>query len=93
MSGCAICVYYLYDEARTDYIQAMDKLRADLTKLSVSESEWPADVRRDGQSNDPARTSKPNANASLSAFEQLELALRTKREKSTSGSTAVMQEG
>ncbi len=95
MSGCAICVYDLYDEARTDYIQAMDKLRADLTKLGVPEGEWPAEIRRDGQGGDLAMASKPNANASLSAFEQLELALKTKREKDsdTSGSTTITQEG
>ena len=93
MSGCAICVYDLYDEARTDYIQVMDKLRDDLAKLGVPESEWPADTRGDGEGSDPAPASKLSASASLSAFEQLELALRAKREKDTSGSMAVTREG
>ncbi|KAI1798041.1 hypothetical protein LXA43DRAFT_5433 [Ganoderma leucocontextum] len=92
MSGCAICVYDLYDEARTDHIQAMDQLRADLTKLGVPESEWPTDIWRDGQGSHPALASRLNANASLSAFEQLELALKAKRED-TSGSTIVTLEG
>ena len=91
MSGCAVCVYDLYDEARKDYMHAIGNIRSELTKMGVPETEWPADIRTDWQGGQTSPVSKPNV--SLSAFEQLELALRTKREKSTSGSTAVMQEG
>ena len=89
MSGCAVCVYDLYDEARTDYIQAVDKIRADLVRMSVPEHEWPPDIRsnpQDAQS-DPA----PKATPVLNAFEQLELALKAKKEKAvnaTPNSTA-----
>lgn len=79
MSGCAVCVYDLYDEARTDYIQAIEKIRADLIGMSVPEHEWPPDIRsgpQDAQSNPTPKTASV-----LSAFEQLELALKAKREK------------
>ena len=35
MSNCAVCVYDLYDEARQDYVQALDKLRLNLEKKGV----------------------------------------------------------
>lgn len=93
MSGCAVCVYDLYDEARTDYVMAVDKLRHDLTKLGVPESEWPADIQGSGQGSDLVPASKPSGSASLSAFEQLELALKAKREKDTLGSASVTRKG
>ena len=79
MSGCAICVYDLYDEARQDYVKAMDHLRSQLTKIGVPETEWPADVRSDGQSEQT--TPATRTDVVLSAFEQLELALTAKQEK------------
>ena len=87
MSGCAVCVYDLYDEARTDYIQALDNLRSNLDKLGVPETEWPADVRRDWQGGQTSPVSKPNV--TLSAFEQLEQALKAKREKESHSSSSV----
>ncbi|KAI0746972.1 hypothetical protein C8Q80DRAFT_1220184 [Daedaleopsis nitida] len=78
MSGCAVCVYDLYEEARNDYIQAIKTLRSNLEKMSISESEWPADVRHDWQGGQASPVSKPNV--ALSAFEQLEQALKAKRE-------------
>ena len=92
MSGCAVCVYDLYDEARQDYMQAMDKLRTELTKLGVPRSQWPADVQGDGQDSDPTPAPRPSQSVTLSAFEQLELALKAKRERDASrSSTDVIQ--
>ena len=84
MSGCAVCVYDLYDEARNDYIQALGKLRLDLAKLGVPESDWPADVQANEKNDQLNPVSKPNV--TLSAFEQLEQALKAKRETTTSAS-------
>ncbi len=79
MSGCAVCVYDLYDEAREDYIKAVDHLRSELKKLSVPESEWPADVRPDWKGGQTSPVSRPDV--VYNAFEQLERALKAKREK------------
>ncbi len=83
MSGCAVCVYDLYDEARKDYIQALNKLRSNLDELNIPESEWPADIRPDRQGGPVA---KPNV--TLSAFEQLEQALKAKKEQSQATSSS-----
>ena len=87
MSGCAVCVYDLYDEARQDYIHAMDKLRTELTKIGVPKSQWPADVQGDGQDGDLTPTPRPSQSVTLSAFEELELALKAKRERDASRSS------
>lgn len=74
MSGCAVCVYDLYDEARQDYVQALGKLHANLDKMGVPEDQWPADIRRIPDSPQPAK----RADVALSAFEQFEKALKEK---------------
>ncbi|KAI0765345.1 hypothetical protein C8Q74DRAFT_1318736 [Fomes fomentarius] len=83
MSGCAVCVYDLYDEARKDYIQALDNLRSNLDELNIPESEWPVDIRPDRQG---GPVTKPNV--TLSAFEQLEQALKAKKEQSQATSSS-----
>ncbi|KAI0634885.1 oxidoreductase-like protein [Trametes polyzona] len=77
MSGCAVCVYDLYDEARQDYIHALDKLRANLDRMGVPEAEWPADIRREQRSPEPSK----RQDVVLSAFEQFEKALKEKKER------------
>ncbi|OSD08206.1 hypothetical protein PYCCODRAFT_1402464 [Trametes coccinea BRFM310] len=77
MSGCAVCVYDLYDEARHDYIQAVDNIRANLDKMGVPEDEWPPDIRR--KQPPPEPSARPDV--ILSAFEQLEKQLREKKER------------
>ncbi|KAI0702029.1 hypothetical protein C8T65DRAFT_655763 [Cerioporus squamosus] len=79
MSGCAVCVYDLYDEAREDYIKAVDHLRSELTKQNVPKSEWPADIRPDWKGGQTSPVSR--SDVTLSAFEQLELALKARRER------------
>ncbi|KAI0360500.1 hypothetical protein OH77DRAFT_1393591 [Trametes cingulata] len=77
MSGCAVCVYDLYEEARQDYIQALDNVRDKLDDMGVPEDEWPPDIRR--QQNAPEPANRPDV--VLSAFEQFEKALKEKKER------------
>ncbi|KAI0674486.1 hypothetical protein C8Q78DRAFT_1067492 [Trametes maxima] len=77
MSGCAVCVYDLYDEARHDYVEALDNLRAKLDGMGVREDEWPHDIRRTHRAPEPAE--RPSV--VLSAFEQFEKALKEKKER------------
>ena len=86
MSGCAVCVYDLYDEARNDYIHALDKIRIGLKEMDIPQSEWPPDIRLEGETSSLA-PSKPNV--ALSAFEQFEMALKAKKE-SHSGAANTM---
>lgn len=78
MSGCAVCVYDLYDEARQDYVQALDKLRLNLEKKGVPEREWPSDIRRKQDSPRPVAAQR---DVTLSAFEAFERALKEKKER------------
>ncbi|KAI0777252.1 oxidoreductase-like protein [Trametes elegans] len=77
MSGCAVCVYDLYDEARKDYVHALDNIRARLDDMGVPEEEWPSDIRRSQRPPEPA--ARPDV--ILSAFEQFEKALRERKER------------
>jgi hypothetical protein len=72
MSGCAICVYDLYDEALDEYKKAVNTLRTSLTALRIPEEQWPGGIR----TNEAGPIRKPNT--SLSAFEELEARLREK---------------
>jgi hypothetical protein len=76
MSGCAICVHDLYQDALTAYHDSLESLCLALSDLHIPESEWPTGVRR----SEEAKTLDRNpANVSLIAFEELERKLRAKR--------------
>ncbi|TCD68397.1 hypothetical protein EIP91_010906 [Steccherinum ochraceum] len=82
MSGCAICVYDLYEEALTDYNDKVSSLRTSLQVLHVPEDEWPESIK-------PSRASSPSArNTILSAFEELEQRLKQKHESESLTSPA-----
>lgn len=80
MSGCAVCVYDLYDEALTDYTDKVSALHTSLRVLHVPEDTWPSSIR-------PSRSqsTQPKKSAALSAFEELELRLKQKSEVRPSG--------
>jgi Oxidoreductase-like protein, N-terminal len=79
MSGCAICVYDLYQDAMNTYNQSLESLRISFSNLQIPECEWPINVR------DLTGTDKGGRrvvrDVSLSAFEELENSLREQREK------------
>ncbi|KAL4269146.1 Oxidoreductase-like domain-containing protein [Pleurotus pulmonarius] len=73
MSGCAVCVYDLYEESLSAYNESIAALRSSLEERGISETEWPAPVRRTGT---PVPTKN---NVALSAFEEFEQALKAKK--------------
>lgn len=74
MSGCAVCVHDLYQESLDDYNASVAAVRASLTDMKVPEDEWPKTIRPgEGQ-----QTSLPAS--SLSAFQEMERALKVRRE-------------
>ncbi|KZV68333.1 hypothetical protein PENSPDRAFT_582524 [Peniophora sp. CONT] len=75
MSGCAVCVYDLYDESLQSYKESLQSIRASLTKMNVPESDWPADIRTVSAPSKPAR----EKSVTLSAFEEMERQLAEKR--------------
>ncbi|KAG2096998.1 uncharacterized protein F5147DRAFT_715670 [Suillus discolor] len=75
MSGCAICVYDLYEESLEAYKESIVALRSSLSALSIPESEWPDRVR----TNTPATQQRHDI--VLNAFEEMERQLREKKER------------
>jgi len=77
MSGCAICVYDLYQDSLTTYNESIASLRSSLLALRIPESEWPFNVRTSS-----ARVNlEHNSNVSLNAFEELERAIKEKQQE------------
>ncbi|THH07512.1 hypothetical protein EW146_g9297 [Bondarzewia mesenterica] len=77
MSGCAICVYDLYQESMESYMKSLDKFCASLISMHIPESQWPVHTRKDWTS--PAV--EPYRSVSLNAFKAMELALEEKRDR------------
>ncbi|KAK7034670.1 hypothetical protein VNI00_012312 [Paramarasmius palmivorus] len=75
MSGCAVCVYDLYDESLQAYHESVVKLKATLTNMGVSEAEWPVGLRSGDEKE------RKRDNPTMSAFEEMERLLREKKEK------------
>ncbi|KAH7921831.1 hypothetical protein BV22DRAFT_994447, partial [Leucogyrophana mollusca] len=74
MSGCAICVYDLYEDSLTAYKESVASLRSSLVASGIPEYEWPSNIRHPVKEPGEKKT-----NVSLSAFEEMERALREKR--------------
>ncbi|PCH44832.1 hypothetical protein WOLCODRAFT_165432 [Wolfiporia cocos MD-104 SS10] len=81
MSGCAICVYDLYEAAREDYARAVDALRSALDTKGVSEDEWPLNIRRKPAQKEKKEVKSSARDVTLSAFEELERSLRAKQQE------------
>lgn len=77
MSGCAICVYDLYEESLEAYKESLAALRSSLSALSIPESEWPERIRTTTK----IPTVDNRQGAILSAFEEMERQLKEKRER------------
>ncbi|KAF9500645.1 hypothetical protein BDN71DRAFT_1381678 [Pleurotus eryngii] len=76
MSGCAVCVYDLYEDSLSAYKESLIALRSSLEERGIPETEWPAPVRRTG-----TLVATQN-NVALSAFEEFERALKAKKQAS-----------
>lgn len=76
MSGCAICVHDLYQESLDDYNASVAAVRTSLTRMKVPEDEWPETIRPGAEK----RMSLLASNSSLSAFQEMERALKARRE-------------
>ncbi|TFK31747.1 oxidoreductase-like protein [Crucibulum laeve] len=82
MSGCAICVYDLYEDSMTAYKESIEALRASLSPLNVPEAELPASLRTKSNATGAAGT-EGKKNPVLSAFEEMERALKAKHSAET----------
>lgn len=78
MSGCAVCVYDVYEDALVAYKESVVTLRTALAARDIPENEWPVHIRTAGVSVMPTTTTK---GAVLDAFEEMERALKEKRDR------------
>jgi hypothetical protein len=76
MSGCAVCVYDLYEESLDAYREKLDAIRTSLSLLNIPESEWPEHMRSAGGTGGAAK----RKDVILNAFEEMERALKAKQE-------------
>lgn len=74
MSGCAVCVYDLYEESLAQYRDSIQGIRSSLTRIGIPETTWPASLVAQ---NSMSSLSKA-ASATESAFEALERRLAEK---------------
>lgn len=81
MSGCAVCVYDLYEESLAAYKDAVDALRQSLTAMQVPESDWPVDIQTKLRHAANEFSESQRKEKILSAFDELEQALATKKQK------------
>jgi hypothetical protein len=81
MSGCAICVYDLYEDAVLTYKASLASLRTQLRSMEIPQSEWPSRV---GSSPDSPAVQRPS-NTSFDAFEAMEKALKAKQQDRVEG--------
>ena len=75
MSGCAVCVHDLYQESLDDYNSSVAAVRASLAAMTVPVEEWPETIRPDSE----RRTPLPASGVSLSAFQEMERALKARQ--------------
>ena len=81
MSGCAVCVYDLYEEALAAYKDSVTTLRAALSARHIPEREWPAHIRTGKATPTTPMATGKSKGAVLDAFEEMERALQQKRDK------------
>lgn len=83
MSGCAVCVYDLYEEALDAYNDSVATLRAALSARHIAETQWPAHIRTATveETHGSTTTTEKSKDAVLGAFEEMERALKEKRDK------------
>ncbi|KIY43789.1 hypothetical protein FISHEDRAFT_77723 [Fistulina hepatica ATCC 64428] len=79
MSGCAVCVYDLYEDARSAYKDSLKRVQDRLVGMGISASSWPEALQLKQHNNIPARTTTLTRNAIADAFEEMERALAAKR--------------
>jgi Oxidoreductase-like protein, N-terminal len=82
MSGCAVCVYDLYEESMDAYLDAVMSLCSSLSCLKIPKSTWPPSIRRAAAQSSPSLpptgSDRQRKEVVMSAFEELERALEAK---------------
>ncbi|TEB32782.1 hypothetical protein FA13DRAFT_1837911 [Coprinellus micaceus] len=79
MSGCAICVYDLYEDSLESYYEGVQAIQSKLRALGVPDPEWPESIRPKYSGNSTEASGRGSGKSQvLSAFEELERKLAAK---------------
>ena len=78
MSGCAVCVYDLHEEALKAHKEAVLSLQNSLSALHIPMDEWPSSIRQQDTSELSGLDKRKEM--VLNAFEEMERALMLKRQ-------------
>ena len=92
MSGCAVCVYDLYEESMDAYKDAVLGLCSSLSSLKIPQSEWPPSIRAQSLPVSSSSSTNPDRQRKevvMSAFEELEKALNAKQQDAATGEARV----
>jgi len=79
MSGCAICVYDLYEESLEAYKKAIADLRIKLISMDIPENQWPNNIQSHRKSGPMTQAVNPANSVVQSAFKEMERMLEEKR--------------
>ncbi|KAJ4478631.1 oxidoreductase-like protein [Lentinula edodes] len=77
MSGCAVCVYDLYEDSLAAYREAVAKVTATLNVMGVPESDWPWTLR----SSSGVTGTERKKDVTLSVFEQMEREIQRRKQQ------------
>lgn len=81
MSGCAVCVYDLYEDSLLEYKASLVSLQRQLKSMGIPESEWPSHIK----SSPNFQAIRIPSSTSLDAFEAMEKALKAKQQGRAQG--------
>ena len=74
MSGCAVCVYDLYEESLAAYKEKVEQLRTKLQAMGIPQDDWPLSIMPDKNTTGK----KTHKGAVVDAFEAFERSLENK---------------
>ncbi|KAF9652373.1 hypothetical protein BDM02DRAFT_2959503 [Thelephora ganbajun] len=81
MSGCAVCVYDLYEDSLLTYKASITLLGTQLKSMGIQKSEWPSRIK----SSPDSRAVQRPSDTSLDAFEAMEKTLKAKQQGRVDG--------
>lgn len=78
MSGCAVCVYDLYEDALETYRDELSLTHREFISKNIPKALWPMEIKQLEESGRSKKKVMSTGSASMDAFKQLELRLKEK---------------
>ncbi|KAJ3776197.1 oxidoreductase-like protein [Lentinula raphanica] len=88
MSGCAVCVYDLYEDSLNAYREAVAKVAATLNGMGVPKADWPRELLANNSDIEMGRSK----DVTLSVFEKMELEIQRRKQAKLDSSGTLSSE-